>query len=63
MCWVEAIPIAMQGTSMLMGGMQAEQAKAAQTDQRRRQSWQMIKEMNYNDANLKLEGRDLLDST
>lgn len=63
MCWVSAIPIALQGTSMLMGGMQANQAKAAQIDQGRRQSWQMIKEMNYNDANLKLESRDLLDST
>lgn len=63
MCWMAAIPIAMQGTSMLMGGIQANQAKAAQIDQGRRQSWQMIKEMNYNDANLKLESRDLLDST
>lgn len=63
MCWDAAIPIALQGTSMLMGGMQANQAKAAQIDQGRRQSWQMIKEMNYNDANLKLESRDLLDST
>lgn len=63
MCWVAAIPIAMQGASMIMGGMQGEQAKAAQIDQGRRQSWQMIKEMNYNDANLKLESRDLLDST
>lgn len=63
MCWMAAIPIALQGTSMLMGGMQANQAKAAQIDQGRRQSWQMIKEMNYNDANLKLESRDLLDST
>lgn len=63
MCWVAAIPIAMQGASMVMGGMQGEQAKAAQIDQGRRQSWQMIKEMNYNDANLKLESRDLIDST
>lgn len=63
MCWMTAIPIAMQGTSMLMGGMQANQAKAAQIDQGRRQSWQMVKEMNYNEANLKLESRDLIDST
>ena len=63
MCWVASIPIAMQGTSMLMGGMQGEQAKAAQIDQGRRQSWQMVKEMNYNEANLKLESRDLIDST
>ena len=63
MCWMAAIPIAMQGASMVMGGMQGEQAKAAQIDQGRRQSWQMIKEMNYTDANLKLEERDLIDST
>lgn len=63
MCWMAAIPIAMQGVSMVMGGMQGEQAKAAQIDQGRRQSWQMIKEMNYTDANLKLEERDLVDST
>ena len=63
MCWVAAIPIAMQGASMIMGGMQGEQAKAAQIDQGRRQSMQMLKEMNYNEANLKLESRDLIDST
>ena len=63
MCWVAAIPIAMQGASMVMGNMQGEQAKAAQIDQGRRQSWQMVKEMNYNEANLKLESRDLIDST
>ena len=63
MCWMAAIPIAMQGASMIMGGMQGEQAKAAQIDQGRRQSMQMVKEMNYNEANLKLESRDLIDST
>lgn len=63
MCWMTAIPIAMQGASMVMGGMQGEQAKAAQIDQGRRQSWQMVKEMSYNEANLKLESRDLIDST
>lgn len=63
MCWMAAIPIAMQGASMVMGGMQGEQAKAAQIDQGRRQSMQMVKEMNYNEANLKLESRDLIDST
>ncbi|CAJ70684.1 virion core protein, T7 gp14 family [Yersinia pestis] len=63
MCWMAAIPLAMQGTSMIMGGMQGELAKAAQIDQGRRQSWQMLKEMNYTDANLKLESRDLIDST
>lgn len=63
MCWMAAIPIAMAGASMVMGGMQGEQAKAAQIDQGRRQSMQMLKEMNYNEANLKLESRDLIEKT
>lgn len=63
MCWMAAIPIAMQGASMMMGGMQAEQAKAGQIDQSRRQAFEMVKQMNYTDASLKLEERDLVDST
>lgn len=63
MCWMAAIPIAMQGASMMMGGMQAEQAKAGQIDQSRRQAFEMVKQMNYTDAALKLEERDLVDST
>lgn len=63
MCWMAAIPIAMQGASMMMGGMQAEQAKAGQIDRSRRQAFEMVKQMNYTDAALKLEERDLVDST
>lgn len=63
MCWMAAIPFAMQAGQQVLGGMQGEQGKAAQIDQSRRQQMQMIKEMNYKEANLKLEARDLLDST
>lgn len=58
-----AIPFALQGASMLMGGAQRDQASAAQIDQGRRRSVELVREMNYNDANLKLQSRDLLDST
>ena len=63
MCWMAAIPIATSVGQQALGGMQGEQAKAAQIDQSRKQQFQMIKEMNYKDANLKLEARDLIDST
>lgn len=57
-----AIPIALQGASMVMGGAQKDQATAAQIDQGRRRSIELVREMNYNDANLKLQSRDLLDN-
>lgn len=63
MCWVAAIPIAMQAGQMVMGGMQQDQATAAGIDQQRRQQAEMIKQMNIKDANFKLEERDLLEST
>lgn len=63
MCWAAAIPIATSVGQQALGGMQGEQAKAAQIDQSRKQQFQMIKEMNYKDANLKLEARDLIDTT
>lgn len=61
MCWAWA-GAAMQGGSMIMGGAQSEQQKAAQIEQNRQNSWQAVKELNYKDANLKLQERDLLDS-
>lgn len=63
MCWAAVIPYALQGASMVAGGLQSEQAKAAQIDQGRRKSWEMVREMNYTDANLKLQSRDLIEST
>ncbi|SOO46824.1 internal (core) protein B [Yersinia phage fPS-59] len=63
MCWMAAIPIAMSVASSVAGGAQADQAAAAKNDMLRRQQRETIKAMNIEDANLKLEQRDLLDST
>lgn len=63
MCWMVAIPIAMAAMQGVQSNMQGQQAAAAGIDQSRRQQAEMIKSMNYNDANLKLESRDLVDST
>lgn len=61
MCW-QAAPYIAQGASMLMGGAQSEQQKAAQIEQNRQNSWQAVRELNFKDANLKLQERDLLDT-
>ena len=63
MCWMAALPAAMAVGQQALGGAQGEQAKAAQIDQGRKQQMQLLKEMNYKEANLKLEARDLIDST
>lgn len=63
MCWMVAIPIAMAAAQGLQSSMQGQQAAAAGIDQGRRQQAEMIKQMNYTDANLNMESRDLLDST
>ncbi|WAK44887.1 putative Internal virion protein [Erwinia phage pEa_SNUABM_57] len=63
MCWMVAIPIAMAAAQGLQSNMQGQQAAAAGIDQSRRQQMEMIKQMNYKDANLKLKERDLVDST
>lgn len=63
MCWMAAIPIAMQAGQMVMGGMQGDQAQASQIDQQRKQQGEMIKQMNIKEAGLQMEQRDLLEST
>ena len=63
MCWMVAIPLAMAAGQQIMGNQQQEQAKAAQIDQSRRQSFELVKQMNINDANTRLEARDLIDQT
>ncbi|WQY99545.1 internal virion protein B [Enterobacter phage NJ2] len=62
MCWMAAIPIAMQGAQMMMGNAQGEQAKAATIDQQRRQAIEMVREMNYKDADLRLQERGTLEA-
>lgn len=63
MCWMAAIPVAMAGASSLMNSASEAQQRAGQIDMMRQQQWSTIKDMNMNEANLNLEGRDLLDKT
>lgn len=61
MCWMAAIPIAMSAGQMVMGNATSNQQVAAQNDALRRQSQALVKQMNYQDANLKLEAADTQD--
>lgn len=63
MCWMAAIPIAMSAGQMALQGQQGEQAKAAQIDQSRRQQKEMIRSMNIEDANLRMQDRENLENT
>lgn len=63
MCWTAAIPVAMSAAQGLQSNLQNQQASAAAINQSRGQQVEMIKQMNYTDANLKLKERDLVDST
>lgn len=63
LCWMVAIPIAMAVGQQVMSSMSSNEAAAAQVDQQRRQKIEMIKQMNYNDANLKLEDRQNYENT
>lgn len=61
MCWMAAVPIAMVAASSV--SQQAQQAKliGAQNDASRRQAAQMVKETNIQNANSKLEQRQILE--
>lgn len=63
MCWMAAIPIAMMGAQALSSNMSGQQAAGAQATASRLQNIETLKQMNIQDANLRLEERDLLDST
>lgn len=62
MCWPIAIPIAMAGMQMLQGQQAGAASASAQVDQSRRQSRQMIKEMNWKNADLDMKAKDQLDT-
>lgn len=55
MCWMAAIPAALAAGSAIMGSKAQAEASAAQADAERRQKIQLIKSMNYEDANLRLQ--------
>lgn len=63
MCWMVAIPIAMAAMQGLSSNISGQKAAAAGINQSRMQQAEMLKEMNVTDAKLKMEQRDLLDST
>ncbi|UUG66320.1 internal virion protein B [Pectobacterium phage vB_PcaP_P15_PC2B6] len=62
MCWMVAIPIAMAAMQMVSSGQQANQAAASANDQSRRQALQMVKELNWKDADAQMQQQDTLDA-
>lgn len=61
MCWMEAIPIAMTAVQAIGSSRSAAQQTGLQNDQMRRQSFQMIKETNIQNANSSLEQKQKLE--
>lgn len=61
MCWMVAIPIAMAAVSSISGQQQQAKAIASANDTSRRQAIQMVKESNIQNANSRLEQKQLLE--
>ncbi|WYM31309.1 internal virion protein [Citrobacter phage Citrof5] len=61
MCWMVAIPIAMAAVSSISGQQQQAKAIASSNDASRRQAIQMVKESNIQNANSRLEQKQLLE--
>lgn len=61
MCWMVAIPIAMAAMQGASSNMQGNAATAANNDMLRQQAIQQVKQMNYTDANLKMQQADEAD--
>lgn len=61
MCWMAAIPIAMMAVKSVGDSQSAAKMTGLQNDQMRRQSAQMIKESNINNANASLEQKQKLE--
>lgn len=61
MCWMVAIPIAMAAMQGASSNMQGNAATAANNDALRQQAIQQVKQMNYTDANLKMQQADEAD--
>lgn len=61
MCWVAAIPIAMAAMQSIGNARSAAAQTGLQNDQMRRQSAQMIKESNIQNANASLEQKQKLE--
>lgn len=61
MCWMAAIPIAMTAVQAIGSSRSAAQQTGLQNDQMRRQSAQLIKETNIQNANASLEQKQKLE--
>ena len=61
MCWMAAIPIAMAAVSSISQQSQQAKAIASSNDASRRQAIQMVKESNIQNANSRLEQKQLLE--
>lgn len=61
MCWMVAIPIAMAAMSSISQQNQQAKAIASSNDASRRQAIQMVKESNIQNANSRLEQKQLLE--
>lgn len=61
MCWMTAIPIAMAAVSSISQQSQQAKAIASSNDASRRQAIQMVKESNIQNANSRLEQKQLLE--
>lgn len=61
MCWMASIPIAMAAVSSISGQQQQANAIASSNDASRRQAIQMVKESNIQNANSRLEQKQLLE--
>lgn len=61
MCWMAAIPIAMAAAQSVGNARNAAKVTGLQNDQMRRQSAQMIKESNIQNANASLEQKQKLE--
>lgn len=61
MCWMAAIPVAMAAVQGASSNMQGNAATAANNDVLRKQAIQQVSQMNYTDANLKMQQADTAD--
>lgn len=61
MCWMVAIPMAIAAAGSLMGSSQQNKAAAAQNDAMRKQSLEMVKQMNLQNADDRLKAQSALE--
>lgn len=61
MCWMVALPMALAAGGSIMGSVQQNKAVAAQNDALRKQSIEMVKQMNFQNADDRLKAQAALE--